>query len=1493
MKLKSFHIINFGGLHNFDYTFDEGLNVILQDNGWGKTTMAAFLKAMLYGFDSKRSKDITENERRRYYPWQGGEYGGSLDFEADNVNYRIHRTFGQTPRLDKTRIINLDTHTPAKMDPDKIGETLFSLDASAFKRSIFITQNGLGIDNAASSIHTRLNTLVSQANDVGRFDEAVHTLNQEIKVYEKTGNRGKIGDISRLIEEKELRRNQIENAVREQREARQRIVEIDYSLNYLNKSLDEKKKKLEEVTGELKKKETAGKLLKEINAGIASAREQIDSISEEFGGTVPQPSELENAKTQKRRSAELSSEIKILEEEITAMKQEMEQLTAAYHGQLPSLPDIDGIQKADSELQGVLSTGEEADVRNLPEGYIRIAAVQNEDPEYSENLAAVVRMRDPLLSDIHKLEFMNKGVADEVSGWNDIRTGYASFHDKTSQIQKQLEAVTKYSPEQTDPVIRELELQEKEERELAQNLAAETRITQTEQRNWKETKERYNALQSEYTSAVNALNAQKQYSPEHTEGQIRYLTDLQAKAQALAVRSQTLRNKALSADEEALLSKYPDAKAYSAEANRILQLRGSISANETEVEKRKAVLEGERSKAESLQASLQQYASLSGEGISEVSEPKKPAGAVMIWLGAPLILAGAVLAFAVSMPLIAVSVIGAVLLVLGITGNSRYQTELQRYEDYKAKSAQRAEAEGRKEAIRRQLQESQTKADELTRGIADLQAETEEYRSAAAGWLSGKQMPGESAEDTVRRVVKEADRAAELSAQKERNRAAAEALYSEKAQIEQQLSRVTDSYAETKGKSIPDALSLLRNKESEYKIRNEQAVNAQKNLERFFAENKITEEQISNETSPAAQAAEEQISKLKEQEIRLRESRIPYDTAYPEIASLSYEKALETLRAGKSEYSVRKAQLDTALENEEKYVAGTSFTKEQLTLEGSPRLADLSAEKNAASLKLKDRISFCNQSLSKIGLTLNETNVSEVLHQADEILRVYKEQENRSRDAAARTEKKQEQIRALQSRVATLLPVLKDRYSDKDLPERLVLVRGDIQKADNLNRETAEKEHRLVTAREAQLKAEEQFKQFCETYIHFVPAADNVLSEAEERMNRLNTLAETVRQSEIQKQSLTEQNKVMDQTQGGETEESLRFAVQIDEKRRDELRDEYTQKTDLIRQADQAAAVYPDLLTEIHQLYEQKQKAQNRVSMLKHTVELIIKAKENLAGRYLSKVEQLFNNYMHLWLENETVRGILDIDFNVTIEEDDKVHSAEGYSTGYCDLIDFCMRLALVDTLFEKEQPFLVLDDPFVNLDEEHLNKALELVRIMASDRQIVYFLCHPIRAVETKVDESAREEYVKLAEETRKMLEQRKSAPAAVKKPAVTSPKERYRVSPDRACGIELAKTPKPIINNIFYLDFRLKPDNVKDTAYELFFIDAKGHVLNERQIIEINNGSLSTERVLFNLNTRDDSGDQYELMIQETSQDDYEVAARIPFDVKLVFTGTFAFDF
>ena len=108
MKLISCHIDNFGIFHTFDMNFDESLNVIVQDNGWGKSTLAAFIRAMLYRFDNKRSKDLTANERKRYLPWQGGKYGGSLTFEKEGRRYTVSRTFGETGQGDRMALRDLD-----------------------------------------------------------------------------------------------------------------------------------------------------------------------------------------------------------------------------------------------------------------------------------------------------------------------------------------------------------------------------------------------------------------------------------------------------------------------------------------------------------------------------------------------------------------------------------------------------------------------------------------------------------------------------------------------------------------------------------------------------------------------------------------------------------------------------------------------------------------------------------------------------------------------------------------------------------------------------------------------------------------------------------------------------------------------------------------------------------------------------------------------------------------------------------------------------------------------------------------------------------------------------------------------------------------------------------------------------------------------------------------------------------------------------------------
>ena len=45
MKLIRCHIENFGVLSDFDFAFDDGLTIICQGNGFGKSTFAAFIKS--------------------------------------------------------------------------------------------------------------------------------------------------------------------------------------------------------------------------------------------------------------------------------------------------------------------------------------------------------------------------------------------------------------------------------------------------------------------------------------------------------------------------------------------------------------------------------------------------------------------------------------------------------------------------------------------------------------------------------------------------------------------------------------------------------------------------------------------------------------------------------------------------------------------------------------------------------------------------------------------------------------------------------------------------------------------------------------------------------------------------------------------------------------------------------------------------------------------------------------------------------------------------------------------------------------------------------------------------------------------------------------------------------------------------------------------------------------------------------------------------------
>ena len=190
MELLSCHIENFGKLSNFNYEFNSSLNIINEENGFGKTTFADFIKAMFYGLESKRNTKVLI-DRKKYEPWQGGSYGGSIEFKINNKKYKIERIFGKKEAEDIFKIYDLSTNLETNDYTSNIGEEIFKLNKEAFERSTFIS--GQNMETSMNdSINAKLGNILENENDINSSDDAIRALDEAIKNYKKTGERGEI-----------------------------------------------------------------------------------------------------------------------------------------------------------------------------------------------------------------------------------------------------------------------------------------------------------------------------------------------------------------------------------------------------------------------------------------------------------------------------------------------------------------------------------------------------------------------------------------------------------------------------------------------------------------------------------------------------------------------------------------------------------------------------------------------------------------------------------------------------------------------------------------------------------------------------------------------------------------------------------------------------------------------------------------------------------------------------------------------------------------------------------------------------------------------------------------------------------------------------------------------------------------------------------------------------------------------------------------------------
>ena len=295
MNLVSCTIENFGGLSQRTFNFNDGLTVIEQPNGSGKTTFAAFIRCMLYGMPRHHKRDLDKDLRRRYAPWQGGAYGGQLVVHAGGRLYRIERRFGATPKDDTLAVFDQVSGKRTDELGAVPGITLFGLDADSFERSAYIPQNRLADALGTADIKAKLGNLVDNTDGTRNFESAMDLLKkartQQVPYRGQSGaHAAVVAQISQVNEELV----QLSTAQGELERVRDREGRLASNVEQQRHELAQVRTEIAEAADLQARRSMALECMRLENAR-KQARDEYRRLETSLGGAVPSEGEVHRA----------------------------------------------------------------------------------------------------------------------------------------------------------------------------------------------------------------------------------------------------------------------------------------------------------------------------------------------------------------------------------------------------------------------------------------------------------------------------------------------------------------------------------------------------------------------------------------------------------------------------------------------------------------------------------------------------------------------------------------------------------------------------------------------------------------------------------------------------------------------------------------------------------------------------------------------------------------------------------------------------------------------------------------------------------------------------------------------------------------------------------------------------------------------------------------------------------------------------------------------
>lgn len=321
MVIEKLNIVSFGHLSNREIVLGPNINVIEGDNESGKSTVAAFIKFILYGIKDKG--DVAE--RKLYINWNGTTASGSMTVFADGKHIKIERTLtvdaeSGTSR-ENVRMTDIDTGL-ALYKGKCPGEALFGVPEDVFVGTAFVRQiGGTSLDGEKMS--------AAAENLLFSADEAVNTKKAAEKLegvrrglLHKNGKGGS-------IYEKETVRDKLTEMLERAKKSSGDLIAVETSLSELNEAREVAIKNREKTRARVAGYETV--MNKRRFAELAAAKDELASLYEKkdallregvVNGTFPDSAYINELRTVSGAMTATSASINTISRSLDSLRTE-------------------------------------------------------------------------------------------------------------------------------------------------------------------------------------------------------------------------------------------------------------------------------------------------------------------------------------------------------------------------------------------------------------------------------------------------------------------------------------------------------------------------------------------------------------------------------------------------------------------------------------------------------------------------------------------------------------------------------------------------------------------------------------------------------------------------------------------------------------------------------------------------------------------------------------------------------------------------------------------------------------------------------------------------------------------------------------------------------------------------------------------------------------------------------------------------------------------